>query len=54
VLLVNLLWLLPCASVASRYPHLATATVVGALLPLVIVALHAGAGRREVATLSGR
>ncbi len=54
VLLVNLLWLLPCASVASRYPHLATATVVGALLPLVIVALHAGAGRREVATLPER
>ena len=54
VLLVNLFWLLPCASLASRHPQLATATVIGALLPLVVVALRAGAGRREVATLSGR
>ncbi|HUL19618.1 MAG TPA: glycosyltransferase family 4 protein [Steroidobacteraceae bacterium] len=54
VLLVDLLWLFPCALLASRQPPLATATVIGALLPLVVVALRAGAGRREVATLSGR
>ena len=54
VLLVNVLWLLPCASLAAQHPRLATATVIGALLPLVVVALRAGAGRREVATLADR
>jgi Fuc2NAc and GlcNAc transferase len=47
VLLVNLLWLLPCAALASRRPVLATALVAAALAPLAVVAIIAGAGRRE-------
>jgi Fuc2NAc and GlcNAc transferase len=47
VLLVNLVWLLPCAALASRRPVLAAAMVIAALAPLAVVALLAGAGRRE-------
>jgi len=49
VLLVNVLWLLPCAAFAVRHPrHAALATLV-ALLPLVLLALIYGAGRAEAA-----
>jgi Fuc2NAc and GlcNAc transferase len=47
VLLVNLLWLLPCALLASRQPQLATTVLAAAFLPLLVAALAAGAGRRE-------
>jgi Fuc2NAc and GlcNAc transferase len=44
---VNVLWLTPWAAAASRYPAHAAAMVLGALLPLAVLALIAGAGRRE-------
>jgi hypothetical protein len=42
--IVNLGWLLPCAAVASFYPRLAVWMVMAALLPIVLLALIAGAG----------
>jgi Fuc2NAc and GlcNAc transferase len=44
---VNLLWLLPWAYVATRFPAIARLCFAAALLPLVIFALLAGAGKRE-------
>jgi len=46
VLMVNVLWLLPCAVFATRRPSLAAATVIFAFAPLVLVAI-ATSGRRE-------
>ena len=46
VLIVNVLWLLPCTVFATRRPGLAAATVVFALASLVLVAI-ATSGRRE-------
>ena len=46
VLIVNVLWLLPCAVFATRRPSLAAATVIVAFTPLVLVAI-ATSGRRE-------
>lgn len=48
VLLVNILWLLPCAGFAALHPRYAALTTVIALAPLVVLALLAGAGRGEV------
>jgi Fuc2NAc and GlcNAc transferase len=47
VLVVNVLWLLPAAWLASRNPAMAVWIVVGAYIPLIALALAAGAGRRE-------
>jgi Fuc2NAc and GlcNAc transferase len=44
---VNMLWLLPCAWFAARNPKLAVWTVVAALSPIALLAILAGAGRRE-------
>jgi Fuc2NAc and GlcNAc transferase len=49
VLVVDLIWLLPCAVLAARLPAYAAAGVVVALAPLAVLAVAAGAGRREVA-----
>src|SRR5437763_1644121 len=46
VLIVNVLWLLPCAVFATWRPSLAAATVVFAFAPLVLV-VSATSGRRE-------
>ena len=46
VLIVNGLWLLPCAVFATRRPSLAATTVISAFAPLVLVAI-ATSGRRE-------
>jgi Fuc2NAc and GlcNAc transferase len=47
---INVLWLLPCAFLAASKPRFAGWIVVGALLPICIGALLAGAGRREART----
>lgn len=47
VTIVNLLWLLPCALLATRYPSRAAWMVIIALAPLVALAYAAGAGARE-------
>lgn len=47
---INALWLLPCALVAAAKPHLAGWMVVVALLPVVLGAVLAGAGRYELPT----
>ena len=47
VMMLNLIWLLPCAVLATLHPDHAVAIVVVALLPLVAVAIAAGSGRRE-------
>jgi Fuc2NAc and GlcNAc transferase len=44
---INLLWLLPCALVAASKPQWAGWLVLIALLPLLVGALLAGAGRAE-------
>jgi Fuc2NAc and GlcNAc transferase len=44
---VNVGWLLPCAFLVRLYPEYALWILAGALAPLVIGALYAGAGRSE-------
>jgi Fuc2NAc and GlcNAc transferase len=47
VLGVNILWLLPWAAYAELHPTRALACTLTALLPLIVLALLAGAGGRE-------
>jgi Fuc2NAc and GlcNAc transferase len=47
VLLVDVLWLLPCAAFASCRPEFATAAVIAAFVPLAVIAFLVGAGRQE-------
>jgi Fuc2NAc and GlcNAc transferase len=44
---LNLLWLLPCAIFAAYHSQWALCMVFVALTPLAVVAIAAGAGRRE-------
>jgi Fuc2NAc and GlcNAc transferase len=44
VILLNLTWLLPCALIAALHPQAAFWIAVGALVPLVILAVASGAG----------
>jgi Fuc2NAc and GlcNAc transferase len=46
-LALNLVWLLPCAVLATRRPDAAPLLVLCAFVPLVSLALLAGAGRRQ-------
>lgn len=48
-LLINVVWLLPCALLAVKYPQHAGWLVVAALSPLIGGVLIAGAGRPEIA-----
>jgi Fuc2NAc and GlcNAc transferase len=50
VMILNLLWLLPCAFLATLHPDDAAAIAVVALVPLVALAFAAGSGRRESAS----
>jgi Fuc2NAc and GlcNAc transferase len=47
VTIINLLWVLPCASFATLHPGSSVWMVFIALAPLVVLAVAAGAGRRE-------
>lgn len=47
VVAINLLWLLPWAYIANRFPAHARTCLAAALLPLVILTLSGGAGRPE-------
>jgi Fuc2NAc and GlcNAc transferase len=47
VMMLNLIWLLPCAFLVTLHPDHAVAIVVVALVPLVALAIAAGSGRRE-------
>ena len=47
VWLINLLWLFPCACLATILPRYSCWIAAGALAPLVLVAPFLGAGRRE-------
>jgi Fuc2NAc and GlcNAc transferase len=47
VMMLNLIWLLPCAFLATLHPDQAVAIVVVALVPLVALAIAAGSGRHE-------
>lgn len=47
VIAVNIAWLMPCAIFAAHRPRWALPVLGLALVPLVIVALVAGAGRRQ-------
>jgi Fuc2NAc and GlcNAc transferase len=49
---VNLVWLLPCALMATLHPAWATWILGGALAPLIVLAVLAGAGRAERKDLS--
>jgi Fuc2NAc and GlcNAc transferase len=44
---INVVWLLPCAFVAATHPSMAVTCAIVALLPLVLLAAAAGAGRPE-------
>ena len=48
VTVVNLIWLLPCALLAARYPARAAWMVLIALAPLAALAYAVGAGAREI------
>lgn len=47
---INIFWLLPWAALAELYPRWVLVCTLAALTPLLILALIAGAGRRERAT----
>jgi len=47
MLVINVCWLLPAAWLAQHYPAFAVWILAGAFAPLVILAVAAGAGRRE-------
>jgi Fuc2NAc and GlcNAc transferase len=47
VLAVNIVWLLPWAVLATRFPRYAGLSVIAALAPLALLAAVLGAGRRE-------
>jgi Fuc2NAc and GlcNAc transferase len=47
VMMLNLIWLLPCAFVVTLHPDHAVAIAVVALAPLLVLAFAAGSGRRE-------
>jgi Fuc2NAc and GlcNAc transferase len=46
VMAINVLWLLPCAFVASRLPRDARGILFLSLCPLVIMSVYLGAGKR--------
>jgi Fuc2NAc and GlcNAc transferase len=47
VILVNLLWLLPCATLATLHSDHAPLIAAVALAPIVVITTLAGSGRRE-------
>lgn len=47
VVAVNLVWLLPCAVLAVRFPGFAAMSVIVALAPLTVLAVALGSGRAE-------
>jgi Fuc2NAc and GlcNAc transferase len=47
VMIVNLVWLLPCAWLAATHPGAAAWITLAALTPLIIAAIVTGAGRSE-------
>lgn len=47
VMLVNVVWLLPCAWLEITFPNFAAEISAGALLSVAALALACGAGRRE-------
>ena len=48
VLIVNIIWLLPLAFLAAMFPFWGLSIFCVALLPLMILAIRVGAGKREV------
>ena len=49
VAIINVLWLLPLACFSVLYPRLGVGLMFLALLPLMVIAIHLGAGRPEAA-----
>lgn len=47
VTVLNLVWLLPCALLAALYPSRAAWIALGALTPVMALAIAAGSGKRE-------
>ncbi len=52
VLVVNVVWLLPCGVLAATFPRYAAVLVAASLSPLALVALAVGAGRRQTSAQS--
>ena len=50
MMLLNLIWLLPCAYLATIFPSFSSWIALGSLVPLVVAAIAIGAGRREGAS----
>jgi Fuc2NAc and GlcNAc transferase len=53
VMVVNLFWLLPWAYVASRLPSNSRLCMIAALVPLIILSVMVGAGKREEVARAG-
>lgn len=53
VMVVNLFWLLPWAYVANRFPGNSRLCMIAALLPLIILSIIVGAGKREEGARGG-
>jgi Fuc2NAc and GlcNAc transferase len=53
VVLVNVVWLFPCALCATLFPAFAGWILCVALAPLIVAALAAGAGRPEIGAGEG-
>lgn len=47
VIVINVFWLLPWAWVAANYPARAMSCVLAAMVPLIVIAFAAGAGRKR-------
>jgi Fuc2NAc and GlcNAc transferase len=50
VIIINLLWVFPCAMAATLHSDSSAIILCAALVPLVVLAITAGAGRREAPT----
>lgn len=48
VLVLNVVWLFPCALFATLYPNRAMWISAVALVPVIVMAIASGAGRREI------
>lgn len=54
VVVINVMWLFPWAFATTRFPDSGRFCVVAALLPLAILSIFVGAGRREAETQRGQ
>ena len=54
VLIINIVWLLPLGLLAAEHPYWGLPICCIALLPLLVLAIRVGAGKREAVPSVGR